>query len=81
MSVTVIRLEDHVTAREAAYILGYHPASVKNLCRWGKLPGAVKVGRDWLIPRAAVESYRPGPQGFAAHPELRGPGRAKKKEQ
>ena len=46
--------------------------SVRNLCAWGKLPGAEKRGRDWFIPRASVERYEKGPQGFAAHPRKGG---------
>lgn len=61
---------DMITTKEAAAIIGYLPRSVKTLCQRGKLPGARKVGRDWLIPRASAEGYVKGPQGFAAHPEL-----------
>ena len=61
-----------LTTAEAAAIIGCRPASVKNLCQRGKIPGAEKRGRDWFIPRASAEAYTPGPQGFAAHPELAG---------
>ena len=63
---------DMLTTREAAEIIGILPSSVKLLCRQGKLPGAEKRGRDWFIPRESAEGYTPGPQGFAAHPELAG---------
>ena len=26
----------------------------------------MKIGKVWLIPRKAIENYKPGPQGFAA---------------
>ena len=63
---------DMITTTEAAQILGYSRMSVRNLCAWGKLPGAEKRGRDWFIPRASVEMYEKGPQGFAAHPRKDG---------
>lgn len=59
-----------ISTTEAAEIIGILPRSVKTLCQRGKLPGARKAGRDWLIPRASAEGYEKGPQGFAAHPEL-----------
>lgn len=74
-------MDDIVTTKEAADILGYSRMSVRNLCAWGKLPGAVKMGRDWVIPRATVEGYVKGPQGFAAHPYRGGRKPAKKKEE
>lgn len=59
---------DLITTKEAAAIIGCLPRSVKTLCQRGKLPGARKVGRDWLIPRVSAENYTPGPKGFAARP-------------
>lgn len=61
-------MNEMITTTEAAAIIGCRPASVKNLCLRGKLPGAEKRGRDWFIPRASAESYTPGPQGFAVTP-------------
>lgn len=66
----IISALDFLTTKEAAEIIGILPRSVKVLCQREKLPGARKVGRDWLIPRASAEGYEKGPQGFAAHPEL-----------
>lgn len=62
-------MEDIVSASDAAAIIGVTRRQVGYLCRGGKLPGAVKIGPNWIIPRASAESYVPGPQGFAAHPE------------
>ena len=62
------KFDDVVGTVEAAEMLGYHRSSVRNLCLWGKLEGAKKVGRDWLSPRVSVEKYEKGPQGFAVKP-------------
>ena len=62
-------IERFVSTTEAGRLMGYSTDHVNLLCREGKLPGAKKIGRNWLVPRADVEAYKPGPQGFAAHPE------------
>lgn len=38
---------------EYAALIGRHPDSVRNKCLRGMLPGAVKIGRNWLIPKDA----------------------------
>lgn len=61
---------DRVTTTEAAKMLAVASSSVAWLCRQGAsgpFPGAVKQGRDWLIPREEVETYaardrKPGPK-------------------
>ncbi|MBQ7264034.1 MAG: excisionase family DNA-binding protein, partial [Synergistaceae bacterium] len=62
-------LSGFVPAREAAERMGCTWRHVRLLCSQGKLRGARKVGRDWFIPRDALDEYTPGPMGFAAHPE------------
>ena len=59
-------IKDVVPVEEAARILGYEKSSVTLLCRKGKLDGSFRIGHQWLIPRATVENYEKGPQGFAA---------------
>ena len=34
--------------------IGKAPRSVRQKCQLGTLPGAVKIGRDWLIPADAA---------------------------
>jgi len=46
------------TVREAARRLGVHETYVRRLAREGRLPGARKVGRDWLIPASALAHVR-----------------------
>ena len=39
-----------ITVKQAAKILRLKPGTVGLLCRSGQIEGAVKVGRDWMIP-------------------------------
>ena len=59
-------IQEFISVEEAAELSGYGKWNITLLCRQGKLDGAVKVGKVWLIPRKAIENYKPGPQGFAA---------------
>ena len=42
-----------ITLVEYAARIGKAPRSVRQKCQAGNLPGAVKIGRDWLIPADA----------------------------
>lgn len=64
-------MDNVICASDAAAIIGVTRRQVGYLCREGKLPGAKKIGPNWVIPRASAENYIPGPQGFAAHPRKR----------
>ena len=46
----------YVGTTEAAKITGLVPAYIKELCRKGKIPGAQKVGGQWMIPREQIET-------------------------
>lgn len=59
-------ISEYISVEEAAEVSGYGKWNITLLCRQGKLEGAVKIGKVWLIPRKALEDYKPGPQGFAA---------------
>ena len=39
-----------ITVKQAAKILRLKPVTVGLLCRTGQIEGAVKIGRDWMIP-------------------------------
>ena len=43
-----------LTITEYAARIGKAPRSVRQKCLLGTLPGAVKIGRDWLIPADAA---------------------------
>jgi len=62
-------ITSYIPITEAVAVMGVQRHHIARLCREGKLPGAVKIGTEWLIPRTSAEAYQPGPQGFAAHPE------------
>lgn len=44
---------EFLSVREYAARVGKEESSVKKKCQRGTLPGAVKIGRDWLIPADA----------------------------
>ena len=50
-----------ITAKAAAKILRLNPITVRLLCRMGRIEGAVKVGRDWVIPDRPTYKHRRGP--------------------
>lgn len=44
---------DLIPLPEYAVKIGKSPVTVRQKCQRGSIPGAVKVGRDWLIPADA----------------------------
>ena len=46
-------INDLIPIREYAASVGVDPSSVRYKCLRGTLPGAVKLGRDWMIPKDA----------------------------
>ena len=55
-SNTMPDLNDYVTAKKAAEILGFHPETVRRLVRDGVLVGQ-KWGKEWLVLKKSVEDY------------------------
>jgi excisionase family DNA binding protein len=53
-----------MTTEEAAKYLGIDESMVRRYCRQEKI-SAIKVGRDWLIEKAALDSFEPQPRGRA----------------
>jgi len=49
--------QSYITTKEAAERLGYTPQHTRLLIRQGKIE-ATKFGRDWMVVRESVESYR-----------------------
>lgn len=56
-------VEDCVSTKEAAAVLCVDKSRVLVLCKQGRFRGARKVGRDWLIPREAVDTFERLPRG------------------
>ena len=50
-----------ITAKAAAKILKLKPVTVRLLCRMGRIEGAEKVGRDWVVPDRPTYIARRGP--------------------
>ena len=61
-----MNIEEFITIEEAMTLSGYTRRNITDLCKKGKLPGARKMGKQWLVPKQALENYTPGPRGFAA---------------
>lgn len=49
-------IEGYTTVKDIAEKWNIKPRTVQIMCADGKIPGAVKFGRDWAIP---VETKRP----------------------
>lgn len=51
-----------ITATDAAALLGVTPRRVQALCQQGRIRGARKLGRDWLLPdRPRISEGTRGP--------------------
>jgi excisionase family DNA binding protein len=48
---------DYITTVEASALIGKCESMIARLCQNGRLIGARKIGKTWLIPREAIESY------------------------
>lgn len=46
-----------ITVNEAAARLGLHPSRVRIFCRDGRIRGATKLGRDWVMTEAALDAF------------------------
>lgn len=52
-------LSNMIPIAEFARKIGKAPITVADKCRRGSLPGAVKIGRDWFVPKdAEYPDYR-----------------------
>jgi len=56
-----------MSAVKAAAKLGLHPSHVSQMCKKGKLKGAVQmqIGGKWFIPEETVENYHAPTQSEA----------------
>lgn len=48
-----MNLEDLIPIAEYAAMIGKATITVADKCRRGTLPGAMKIGRDWFVPKDA----------------------------
>jgi excisionase family DNA binding protein len=47
-------MADLLTTRQAADRHGVARVTVRRWCQQGKVRGAIRIGRDWMIPAAAT---------------------------
>jgi excisionase family DNA binding protein len=59
--------DKYVTVEEAAVLASRKTSLIRVLCRNGRLPGAVKMGNSWIIPKVDVEAYKPAKRGVKSH--------------
>ena len=52
-----------MSVHDAAIMLNVDRSRVKLLCRQGRFDGAVKIARNWVIPRVSVENFKRLPPG------------------
>ena len=52
-----------MSVTDVALALSVDRSRVNVLLRQGRFAGAVKIGRNWIIPRASVESFQRLPPG------------------
>ncbi len=43
-----------LTTRQAAALRGVAVVTVRRWCQQGKVRGAIRIGRDWMIPETAT---------------------------
>ena len=51
-----------LTTQQAADLLGINLNNISLRCRQGKIPGAVQIGGQWLIPEESLEGIEIQPQ-------------------
>lgn len=52
---------DYMTLKEASAIWGVTPRWINYYCSSGRIPGAIKMGTVWLIPK---DSQKPADRRF-----------------
>ncbi len=52
-----------MSVHDVAIMLNVHRSRVNVLLQQGRLDGAIKVGRNWVIPRSSVENFKRLPPG------------------
>ena len=54
--ISLVVVNNHISAKDAAEISGYSLQYLRRLLRYGKLEG-LKIGQVWLIEKTALEEY------------------------
>lgn len=68
---------DYLTVNQLALMLQYDPWTVYRQAAKGKIPGAVKIGRNWRFIRVEVKAwvenkrrFHPSPKAIYRHDSL-----------
>lgn len=70
--------KDYLTPNQVAVALNHsHPFNIRNYCRWGKIPGAKKIGGRWYIPAIWLENELKSPTLIDGRPRYHDEKRAK----
>lgn len=56
-------LEKYVAQKTAAEMMNVTPSRISQLCNQSKFEGAIKIGGSWIIPKTAIENYKPKKRG------------------
>ena len=65
-------MKNYVDQVTAAKMLNISQSRISQLCTEGRFQGASKIGWSWIIPKVAVENFKPqkrGPKPTALTPE------------
>ena len=50
--------DEYMSVHDAAIMLNVDRTRINRLLNQGRFDGAVKIARNWVIPRASVESFQ-----------------------
>lgn len=64
-------MEKLYSIAETAEKIGLSIPRIQVLCRQGRFPGAIKVGRAWVVPESAIQGYTPGQPGRPKPPRMK----------
>ena len=53
-------MDKDLTIQDLAELTGYTAGHLCQMCRDGKIPGAYRLGRKWLVVKEAWEAFRSG---------------------
>ncbi len=56
-------LEKYVAQTTAAEMMNVTPSRISQLCNQSQFEGAIKMGGSWIIPKTAIENYKPKKRG------------------
>ena len=56
-------MKDYIDQVTAAKMLNISQSRISQLCTEGRFKGAAKIGWSWVIPKVAVENFKPHKRG------------------